>query len=61
MQSIPQMVRLDILQMQRLGNISSQHIQNLRKREEMFILDYLLMVSAHLESMEGSILYGQLL
>ena len=61
MQSIPQMVRLDILQMRRLGNISSQHIQNLWKREEMFILDYLLMVSAHLESMEGSILYGQLL
>ena len=59
MQSTPQMVRLDILQMQKLGNISNQHIQNFPMREEMSILDYVLMVSARLESMEDNILYGQ--
>ena len=60
MQNTPQtMVRFDILQMQKLGNIFNQHIQNLRMREEMYILDYVPMVSTPLESMEDNILYGQ--
>ena len=58
MQSTQQMVRSDILQMQKRGSISNQSIPTLRMREEMSTLDYVLMVSVRLARVEDSILYG---
>ena len=53
------MVKLDILQIQKFGSISNQHIHNFCMREDMSTLDYVMIVSTHLESMEDNILYGQ--